>query len=100
MQKFADQHCFVVQKKALHTWELCGRRHGEGVEMGSCDMMQLNRPQGAYPVYMLRCVPAGFSPAGEGQSPAPGEEQPQAPAYAGAIGLESSWRSWSTPSWP
>lgn len=60
-------------------------------------MTQFNKPQGAYPVYKLRCVPAEFSPAREVQSPAPGEEQPQAPAHAG--GLESSWRSWSTPSW-
>lgn len=101
--KFKNSPHWSCENLCISTVLWCRRKpytlgsYGKGVEMGSCDMTQFNRPPAAYPVYMLSCVPAGFSPAREVQSPAPGEEQPQAPACAGATRLESSCSSWSTP---
>lgn len=61
MSIFADQHFLVVWKKELHTWEVCGKRHREGVEMGSCDTTQLKRPWSTYPAHVLD--PLRFSSA-------------------------------------
>lgn len=67
MWRFVDQNWFVVQKKELYIWELCGKRHREGVEMRSCDMTRLNRPWTVYPVHRLDMSLLGLVQQGEVQ---------------------------------
>lgn len=53
-------------------------------------MTQLNIAQGAYPVYILRSVPAGFGAAREVQSPAPGKINPRYQHMLGPPGWKAA----------